>query len=215
MKLTDKEILLQLGAGEPIESICTENEISLESFQVWWQDQITARVPEMDGSRTVQVEDKVEILRDQWGVPHIFAKTDSDLFFGNGYATAQDRLWQLDRRLREACDGYEFHAFFSELHNFCAVELSAFYFDVRKDVLYCDALKSPRRRAARTALDNLFGCLTAWLAPFTCFTAEEAWLTRHSAQMLLNIFLLELIQSSENFQDLFRISREEIIPEIF
>ncbi len=92
------------------------------------------------------------------------------------------RLWQLDGRLREACDGYEFHAFFSELHNFCAVELSAFYFDVRKDVLYCDALTSPRRRAARTVLDSLFGCLTAWLAPFTCFTAEEAWLTRHQEQ---------------------------------
>ena len=92
------------------------------------------------------------------------------------------RLWQLDRRLREACDDYEFHALFSELHNFCAVELSAFYFDVRKDVLYCDALTSPRRRAARTVLDNLFECLTAWLAPFACFTAEEAWLTRHPGE---------------------------------
>ena len=89
------------------------------------------------------------------------------------------RLWQLDGRLRHACDSYEFHPFFAELHTFCAVELSAFYFDVRKDVLYCDALTSIRRRAARTVLDQLFGCLTAWLAPFTCFTAEEAWLARH------------------------------------
>ena len=89
------------------------------------------------------------------------------------------RLWQLDQRLRLACDRLEFHGFFSELHTFCAVELSAFYFDVRKDVLYCDPLASPRRRAARTVLDALFGCLTAWLAPVTCFTAEEAWLARH------------------------------------
>ena len=102
MNQTDREILLKLGAGESIESICRENDISLESFYTWWQDQITARVPEMNGSRNVQIEDKVEILRDQWGVPHIFAKTDSDLFFGYGYATAQDRLWQLDYYRRKA-----------------------------------------------------------------------------------------------------------------
>jgi isoleucyl-tRNA synthetase len=89
------------------------------------------------------------------------------------------RLWQIDRRLRLACDSFEFHSFFGELHTFCAVELSAFYFDVRKDVLYCDALTSTRRRAARTVLEHLFDCLTAWMAPFTCFTAEEAWFARH------------------------------------
>jgi isoleucyl-tRNA synthetase len=64
------------------------------------------------------------------------------------------------------------------LHNFCAVDLSAFYFDIRKDVLYCDAPTSVRRRAARTVMDHLFMCLTAWLAPAICFTAEEAWLAR-------------------------------------
>jgi isoleucyl-tRNA synthetase len=59
------------------------------------------------------------------------------------------------------------------------VDLSAFYFDIRKDALYCDAPGDPTRRAARTVLDTLFSCLTAWLAPVLCFTAEEAWLTRH------------------------------------
>ena len=68
---------------------------------------------------------------------------------------------------------------FAALHNFCAVDLSAFYFDVRKDSLYCDRPDSPRRRAVRTVLDTLFDCLAAWLAPFLCFTAEEAWLARH------------------------------------
>ena len=66
----------------------------------------------------------------------------------------------------------------TELHNFCAVDLSAFYFDIRKDALYCDAPESLRRRAARTVLAELFSFLTAWLAPITCFTAEEAWLAR-------------------------------------
>ncbi len=70
---------------------------------------------------------------------------------------------------------------FTALHNFCAVDLSAFYFDVRKDALYCDAPASLRRRAVRTVMNELFSCLTAWLAPVLCFTAEEAWLNRGGA----------------------------------
>ena len=89
------------------------------------------------------------------------------------------RLSELDRQLRQACDELQFHPVFADLHTFCAVELSAFYFDVRKDSLYCDPVQSPRRRAVRTILDSVFDCLTAWLAPFLCFTAEEAWLARH------------------------------------
>ncbi len=89
------------------------------------------------------------------------------------------RLWELDQALRKACDDFHFHPLFGELHNFCAVELSAFYFDVRKDSLYCDPASSLSRRATRTVLDSVFDCLTAWLAPFICFTAEEAWLSRN------------------------------------
>jgi len=89
-----------------------------------------------------------------------------------------DRLWRMDEKLRAACASLQFHTFFVELHNFCTVDLSAFYLDIRKDSLYCDRLDGPRRRAARTVLDELFNCLTAWLAPFICFTAEEAWLAR-------------------------------------
>jgi isoleucyl-tRNA synthetase len=92
------------------------------------------------------------------------------------------RLVEVDRSLRQACDAFEFHGLFAELHGFCAVELSAFYFDIRKDSLYCDREDSVRRRAARTVLDILFDCLTAWLAPFICFTAEEAWLARNPGE---------------------------------
>jgi isoleucyl-tRNA synthetase len=89
------------------------------------------------------------------------------------------RLWQLDAMTRAACTEYDFHRLFRELHDFCAVDLSAFYFDIRKDSLYCDDPADPRRRAARTVLDELFSRLTAWLAPVLCFTAEEAWLSRN------------------------------------
>ncbi len=89
------------------------------------------------------------------------------------------RLTEMDAQVRAACEALQFHGLFFELHHFCAVDLSAFYFDVRKDSLYCDAPDDARRRAARTVMDILFDCLTAWLAPFMCFTAEEAWLARH------------------------------------
>ena len=89
------------------------------------------------------------------------------------------RLSELDGLVRRSCHDFDFHALYVTLHNFCAVDLSAFYFDMRKDALYCDRVDSPRRRAARTVLDELFSCLTAWLAPILCFTAEEAWLQRN------------------------------------
>ncbi len=92
------------------------------------------------------------------------------------------RLWELDGLVRKGCNEYDFHRLFRELHDFCAVDLSAFYFDIRKDSLYCDAVTDPRRRAARTVLDELFSCLTAWLAPITCFTAEEAWFSRNPGE---------------------------------
>jgi isoleucyl-tRNA synthetase len=91
------------------------------------------------------------------------------------------RLTELDEIVRRACVDFDFHAMFTALHNFCAVELSAFYFDIRKDALYCDRPDARRRRAARTVFDHLFSCLTAWLAPTLCFTAEEAWQYRHGA----------------------------------
>jgi isoleucyl-tRNA synthetase len=88
------------------------------------------------------------------------------------------RLSELDLVIKQGVDDFDFHALFQQLHNFCAMDLSAFYFDIRKDVLYCDASTSFRRRATRTVLDILFNSLTTWLAPILCFTAEEAWQAR-------------------------------------
>jgi isoleucyl-tRNA synthetase len=88
------------------------------------------------------------------------------------------RLAELDVILRKAVDDYDFHTIGTELNTFCSGDLSAFYFDIRKDAIYCDAPSGSRRRAARTVMAEVFSFLTAWLAPITCFTAEEAWLAR-------------------------------------
>ena len=88
------------------------------------------------------------------------------------------RLAELDGRIRASLASHDWTGVYPELHTFCSADLSAFYFDVRKDVLYCDAASNPRRRAVRTVLDQLHRRLTAWLAPVLCFTAEEAWLAR-------------------------------------
>ncbi|MFP6735679.1 MAG: isoleucine--tRNA ligase [Rhodospirillales bacterium] len=92
------------------------------------------------------------------------------------------RLFALGTTILEAGARFDYHQIFIELHNFCAVELSAFYLDIRKDSLYCDRADSPKRRAARTAIDHIFNCLVRWLAPILCFTAEEAWLARHPGE---------------------------------
>nr|MDJ0823837.1 class I tRNA ligase family protein [Paracoccaceae bacterium] len=87
------------------------------------------------------------------------------------------RLAELDHVVRTGYAAYDFQGVFQQLFNFATVELSAFYFDIRKDALYCDG-DSPRRRAARTVLDLLFHRLTTWLAPVLVFTMEEVWLER-------------------------------------
>ncbi|HEY2619650.1 MAG TPA: isoleucine--tRNA ligase [Acetobacteraceae bacterium] len=92
------------------------------------------------------------------------------------------RLAELDARIRTAVRNYDWTGVYPELHNFCATDLSAFYFDVRKDAVYCDRPDSLRRRSARTVLDHLHRCLTTWLAPVLCFTAEEAWCARFGEQ---------------------------------
>ncbi len=91
-----------------------------------------------------------------------------------------NRLYELDGLVRDAYNDYDYKRVVAALSNFMNVELSAFYFDIRKDALYCDPISSVRRRACLTVLDSVFDCLTAWLAPILVFTMEECWLERHS-----------------------------------
>jgi isoleucyl-tRNA synthetase len=87
-------------------------------------------------------------------------------------------LHEIDNIIRADIKKYDYNHMLQTLHEFCNTDLSAFYFDVRKDSLYCDRTDSTRRRAARTVMEHIFNRLTAWLAPFLCFTAEEAYLMR-------------------------------------
>jgi isoleucyl-tRNA synthetase len=84
----------------------------------------------------------------------------------------------LDQKLRNAVDDFDFNTYVRALSDFCNEDLSAFYFDIRKDSLYCDAPSSLKRRAYRTVLDTLFHALVRWLAPVLVFTSEEVWGTR-------------------------------------
>src|SRR6266481_1580684 len=91
------------------------------------------------------------------------------------------RLVELDRLVRQAYGDFDYKRIFAALSQFMTVDLSAFYFDIRKDALYCDPISSTTRRACLTVLDQLFRCTVTWLAPMLSFTAEEAWLARHPA----------------------------------
>ncbi|MBN7763274.1 isoleucine--tRNA ligase [Nitratireductor aquibiodomus] len=89
------------------------------------------------------------------------------------------RLAELDEVVRKGYDNFDFKRIIRSLLDFMVVELSAFYFDVRKDALYCDAPSSVRRKASLQVVRTLFDCLVTWLAPMLPFTMEEAWLERH------------------------------------
>jgi isoleucyl-tRNA synthetase len=89
------------------------------------------------------------------------------------------RLAELDAELREAAEGFDFNRYTRLIMAFANDDLSAFFFDIRKDSLYCDAPAALKRRAYRTVLDTVFHALVRWLSPILCFTAEEVWLTRY------------------------------------
>jgi isoleucyl-tRNA synthetase len=97
------------------------------------------------------------------------------------------RLAELDQLVRDGYDAFDFKRIARALIDFSNVELSAFYFDIRKDALYCDAPSSLRRRASLAVIRKLFECLVTWLAPVLPFTAEEAWLSRDPSAVSVHL----------------------------
>jgi isoleucyl-tRNA synthetase len=92
------------------------------------------------------------------------------------------RLWEVDQTVQEAYKVYDYKRVTATLLQFMNTDLSAFYFDIRKDALYCDPWSSAKRRACRGVIDQLFHCLVTWWAPILVFTMEEVWLTRFGGE---------------------------------
>jgi isoleucyl-tRNA synthetase len=109
------------------------------------------------------------------------------------------RLVELDETVQKGYSAYDFQGVFQAVFNFATVELSSFYFDVRKDVLYCDG-DTIERRSARTVLDILFHRLTIWLAPVLVFTMEEVWLERFSGEES-SVHLLDFPETPKSWKD--------------
>jgi isoleucyl-tRNA synthetase len=110
------------------------------------------------------------------------------------------RLYKLDQLISDKAMSYDFNPIYQALYNFFIVDLSSFYFDIRKDSLYCDAKDSVRRRGARTVLDYLFHYLTRWLAPILVFTAEEVWQNRFPDEKD-SIHLKQWMRAPSGWQD--------------
>ena len=111
-----------------------------------------------------------------------------------GYAAMTDlerlmlhKLAELDLKVREAYDNFDFARVIAALTAFLNADLSAFYFDIRKDALYCDAPSSVRRRSALEAIEHIFRAVAIWLAPVLVFTAEEAWTARSAAHHSIHL----------------------------
>ncbi len=110
------------------------------------------------------------------------------------------KLWELDSVVQAAYQVYDYKKIFAALTQFMNTDLSAFYFDIRKDALYCDPWSSDKRRAARTVIDQLYHCLTTWWAPILVFTMEEVWLQRfeHEAS---SVHLMPFAKAPDEWQD--------------
>ncbi len=111
------------------------------------------------------------------------------------------RVAEIDAQIRRDYNDFDFKRAYRTIADFCSNDLSAIYFDIRKDALYCEGYSSLKRRAALTVLNTLFECLTAWLAPLLCFTAEEAWLARYGEIKNGSVHLRAFPEIPANWRD--------------
>ncbi|MDE1468059.1 isoleucine--tRNA ligase [Aurantiacibacter sp. D1-12] len=106
-------------------------------------------------------------------------------------------LGELDAKMRRAIEDYDFNTYTRALVDFMNEDLSAFFFDIRKDRLYCDAPDGVERRAYRTVLDTLFHALIRYAAPVLVFTSEEVWGTRYSDGGSVHMLELEKLPKAD------------------
>ncbi len=97
------------------------------------------------------------------------------------------RLYELGQVVEKVNQTYDYFTLYHQLKTFCTVDLSNYYFDIRKDSLYCDHPSELTRRAVRTVLYHLFNYIVKWMAPILCFTAEEAWMARYGQEKSVHL----------------------------
>jgi len=100
---------------------------------------------------------------------------------------------------------------FTTLLNFCSNDLSSFYFDIRKDTIYCDSKNSKKRRSSRTLLNILFNYIVRWLAPSLAFTCEEAWKARGNES---SIHLEDFLKCKNNYKNELIFEKWKVIKDI-
>jgi isoleucyl-tRNA synthetase len=110
------------------------------------------------------------------------------------------RLWEVEQTVQQAYRVYDYKKVTATLLQFMNTDLSAFYFDVRKDALYCDPWSSTKRKSCRTVIDQLFHCLTTWWAPILVFTMEEVWLQRFNGEGS-SVHLMQFATSPSEWRD--------------
>jgi len=110
------------------------------------------------------------------------------------------KLAELGQGVAEAYKVYDYKRACALLTNFMNVELSSFYFDIRKDALYCDPHSSTKRRGTRTVMHELFHCLTTWWAPVLVFTMEEVWLQRYAGEGS-SVHLMQFAKAPTEWRD--------------
>ncbi|MEH6519708.1 isoleucine--tRNA ligase [Sulfitobacter sp.] len=142
-------------------------------------------LPDFDASKAVKVEDMPELER-----------------------LMLHKLAVLDDVVRKGYAAFDFQGVFRAIFEFATLDLSSFYFDIRKDALYCDG-DTPRRLAALTVLDHLYARLTTWLAPILPFTMEEIWLQRNGEET--SVHLVDFPQTPDNWRDDALAARSETV----
>ena len=110
------------------------------------------------------------------------------------------RLWEVDQTVQAAYKVYDYKKATATLLQFMNTDLSAFYFDIRKDTLYCDPWSSNKRMSCRSVIDQLFHCLTTWWAPILVFTMEEIWLSRFNGEGS-SVHLMPFAKAPDEWRD--------------
>ena len=111
------------------------------------------------------------------------------------------RIYLMNKNFYNYFNSYNFHNLYKELLNFCTVELSAFYFDIRKDLLYCDPIDSKKRSDCILVLNIILNCLLKWFAPILSFTTEEIFRLINKKEDENSIHLKNFIKIPENWNN--------------